>query len=221
MLTGDSRGRVTPARIHGTALLDAKTRDARRTDSRRLFPGLSMSRSRVLALTVHCAGHCWPCVLCWPCTTYSTGTVQAQKSRGIHLSEFGPNFHLRYLPCYCTCSATLYSSGRVLLVPETDDPKPAGFLMHWQNSAGFGPNFHLYRYCADVRYSYSSTSVYGTSTGVLFWRNSTRKPTTRSHHQDGDMMMIIMMMMTTTTTMIVVIMIPIASHHLCGYIIYT
>ena len=33
--------------------------------------------------------------------------------------------------------------------------------MHWKNSAEFGPNFHLYRYCADVRYYSTSVRVYG------------------------------------------------------------
>ena len=95
-----------------------------------------------------------PAAVCWPslCTVlalyYGYRVVQAQN-----LAEF-------WQSSARTSTCTLYSSGRIL--PETDDPKPTGFLMHWQNSAEFGPNFHLlYRYCADVRYY--STSVYGTS----------------------------------------------------------
>ena len=50
--------------------------------------------------------------------------------------------------------------------------------MHWQNSAEFGPNFHLYRTGTVLMYGTTpplyeyTVRVYGT--GVLFWRNSTR-----------------------------------------------
>ena len=101
--------------------------------------------------------------LCWPCTT-GTGTE--------YLAEF-------WQSSARTSTCTLYSSGRIL--PETDDPKPTGFLMHWQNSAEFGPNFHLYRYCADVRYyrtpplyTYGGTSILEYSSGGILPEN--RRP---------------------------------------------
>ena len=76
-----------------------------------------------------------PAAVCWPspCAVlalyYGYRVVQAQN-----LAEF-------WQSSARTSTCTLYSSGRIL--PETDDPKPTGFLMHWQNSAEFGPNFHL------------------------------------------------------------------------------
>ena len=74
--------------------------------------------------------------------------------------------------------------------------------MHWQNSAEFGPNFHLYRTGTVLMYGTTpplyeyTVRVYWSTLLAEFYQR--RKPTTRSH-QDDDMMMIInnMMMMTT------------------------